>query len=398
MQYSERYEAGDACSLSNPLSTLSPPTPHNCTTTNISGCIDWLSALSAPERDALEDTNEFHEFLRCFERLARVHRNLPHVRSSSASTTTAVEESPYTRTLSDDVWIKVLDFLPCLSLVQAHATCRRMRHLARQVATTHVQSLVRHRQLSNVFQLLQAKEQICGVDAGSAAFLHDSTLAPYSRCVVPIPILGLPRRLLVTDCGDGDFNGIYHCTGCNGNGYVFTKPRWLLHGARVTEDWPVPTCPDEAFPEDDAEDDDAGNVLELREEARVDGYVGQRRHRHKSQMFRCFISKRFSNERLLWYMSKELAVVDPNQEIEELLHEDSLEWLERPMVTQVFCYWADLPVEGEEGDASTDLSRYPPATSTLMGGRRHGDDAAVGWQSLPSMERFRPPTVELLDG
>ena len=33
------------------------------------------------------------------------------------------------------------------------------------------------------------------------------------------------RRIKVSGAGDPEFNGIYFCTGCNGNGFLFTKPR-----------------------------------------------------------------------------------------------------------------------------------------------------------------------------
>jgi hypothetical protein len=57
-------------------------------------------------------------------------------------------------------------------------------------------------------QLLRAKEQIEGVGSG------------IDENHVRVPILLLSRRMLVTDAGDPEYDGIYFCTGCNGNGFV----------------------------------------------------------------------------------------------------------------------------------------------------------------------------------
>lgn len=65
---------------------------------------------------------------------------------------------------------------------------------------------------------------------------------------------------------------------------------------------------------------------------------------NRSRLLRCVISKRFSNETILWYMSKEVE--------DEATHE----------ISQLFSFWAKLLVTG---DASPDVCRYPSQTSIL---------------------------------
>jgi len=61
-------------------------------------------------------------------------------------------------------------------------------------------------------KMLRAREQIEGICP---------KVAPFVR----VPMLGLSRRVEVKSAGDDEYNGIYFCTGCNGNGFIFTKPR-----------------------------------------------------------------------------------------------------------------------------------------------------------------------------
>ena len=125
-------------------------------------------------------------------------------------------------------------------------TCRRWYHLTKQYATYrtsqqtywdpsvhphHSRVMIRHRrQLSSPLELLQAYENVLGIphEPQQQPTTTGTVLRPKPQyqAHVLIPIL-LPSHqpLRVTDCGDEDYNGIYYCTGCNGNGYIFTKPR-----------------------------------------------------------------------------------------------------------------------------------------------------------------------------
>lgn len=98
------------------------------------------------------------------------------------------------------------------------------------------------------------------------------------------------------------------------------------------------------------------------------------------QLLRCIIAKRFSNETILWYLSKEVGS-----------SESQSETITSPapseQITQVFTFWAKLMVVG---DASPDICRYPSQSSILA---RHGER----WNSLATSRDFRSPNVELLD-
>ena len=94
----------------------------------------------------------------------------------------------------------------------------------------------------------------------------------------------------------------------------------------------------------------------------------QQQQQQPSNNLKCIIAKRFSNQNLLWYLSKEQY--DNNQ------------------VKQVFSFWARLMIVG---DAEPELCRYPSMTSVIS---RNGDPA---WQSLSTTRTMVPPIVELLD-
>lgn len=96
------------------------------------------------------------------------------------------------------------------------------------------------------------------------------------------------------------------------------------------------------------------------------------------QLLRCIIAKRFSNETILWYLSKEVASTESQP---EATTSPSMQ------ITQVFSFWAKLMVVG---DASPDICRYPSQSSILS---RHGEH----WNSLATSRNLRPPIVELLD-
>ena len=116
----------------------------------------------------------------------------------------------------DDVLLRIFEFVECSSLVRTGATCHRFRELSTRSAEQRASRLhVDGRLLRNAMRMLRAQEQIDGVGPREGGF------GPF----VPIPMLGLPRRVRVSGAGDPEYDGIYFCTGCNGNGFLFTKPR-----------------------------------------------------------------------------------------------------------------------------------------------------------------------------
>jgi len=180
-------------------------------------------------------------------------------------------------------------------------SCSRFRQLARRSATQRTYDVAQARQLNNGMQLLRAKEQIDGLGNG----IHDSH--------VRVPTLLLSRRVVITDAGDPEYNGVYFCTGGNGNGFVFTKPRFPERRVqRPAASAHVPSCEtagtgrivpsfttesrevinnrdrDRVPPADPRA---AAAAVEGAYAARFESEVAQ-----PGQLLRCIIAKRFSNE------------------------------------------------------------------------------------------------------
>eukprot|EP00549_Striatella_unipunctata_P001673 CAMPEP_0118717348 /NCGR_PEP_ID=MMETSP0800-20121206/28090_1 /TAXON_ID=210618 ORGANISM="Striatella unipunctata, Strain CCMP2910" /NCGR_SAMPLE_ID=MMETSP0800 /ASSEMBLY_ACC=CAM_ASM_000638 /LENGTH=310 /DNA_ID=CAMNT_0006624037 /DNA_START=131 /DNA_END=1063 /DNA_ORIENTATION=- len=248
----------------------------------------WLLSIPRDEVLALQQTVEYGAFVAAFERLGHAHRKSialsrsrmhdddMSVESNSfpaiGQTSSSNSKSSYSflqHLAVDDVVLRVFEFLECLSLARTSVTCSRFRELAHKSASQRTQSMIGSRLLSNVMKLLRANEQIDGV--------HGS---PHVR----VPMLGLSRRIRVSNSGDVEYNGVYFCTGSNGNGFVFTKPRnpeRRVGHHRVNVAAPISAT--EATVNAEGEPASAGNLL------------------------RCVIARRFSNEQILWYMSKEVA-------------------------------------------------------------------------------------------
>ena len=91
---------------------------------------------------------------------------------------------------------------------------------------------------------------------------------------------------------------------------------------------------------------------------------------NRNRLLRCVISKRYSNENIFWYMSKEVE--------DEMTNE----------VSQSFIFWARLQMTEE---TTPDVCQYPSQTNILS---RNGDPA---WQPLSTTLGVAPPMVELLD-
>ena len=136
-------------------------------------------------------------------------------RTTTSNTTTSTNNTNGNHLLrfTDDILLRILEFLKCRCMIQTSLTCSRFRQLVSKSAIQRTYTFAKTRQLGNVLQLLRAREQI-----------HHIT--SHARDRVPVPMLLPGRKVLVTNAGDPEYNGVYYCTDCNGNGFVFTKPRY----------------------------------------------------------------------------------------------------------------------------------------------------------------------------
>lgn len=201
----------------------------------------------------------------------------------------------------DDVLLRIFEFIDCASLVKTGTTCHRFRELSNRSAEQRTQRLADGRLLRSAMKMLRAQEQIDGVGPREEA-------GPF----VPIPMLGLPRRIKVSGAGDPEYNGIYFCTGSNGNGFLFTKPRNPERRVRMPPTFNIQHLVEldgGGDAADDANNDNvagvgmlapagnnvnnAGLVNGHRQDA-VDILYGDEPNR--SRLLRCVIAKRFSNE------------------------------------------------------------------------------------------------------
>ena len=389
---------------------------------------EWL--LSIPRDDVLalqrQQSKAYINFCLAFEELRTAHEECKQ----------RMETKKNSIFLLDDVILRIFEFLNCQSLIQTSMTCHRYHTLAYSYAR---QQQKQHHS-NNPMMSLRAKEQSRGID-------------PHIPPFVPIPMSGLPKRVYVHNASDPDFNGIYFCTGTNGNGFFFTKPRHstfpnnhhnntlpspptLLHNSTATvsatrathhappnqHQYHQPPQPNHnnynnahphhhlqhqfalqngfqqhhhfqmqqhdnnnigpmniPFPGYEENNADHlqlhNNPVHQNNSNNANQYQWQQQQEqssssdYPSSFLKCIIAKRFSNETLLWYMSKE--VFDNEGQI-----------------TQVFSFWARLMYIG---DAESDLCRYPSMTSVLS---RNG---GPGWQPLSTTRAMTPPIVELLD-
>lgn len=314
-------------------------------------CGNYLLSIPSVHAHALQSTREYRELVHALHNLERANDRLASLQSNAQS----FLQQPQT---ADELLHFILDFLDAQSLGRLANTCTRFRELVPLHARRRTRHFVQERQLAHPLQLARAAEQLQG----------QFPQHPHVR----VPTLLLARPVILRNAGDEDFNGIYHCTGSNGNGYIFTKPCTSI---------PPLTVP--AIRSQEGGALGGGDLLP----------VGYR--------LRCIISKRFSNETLLWYCCKEVLV---NPSIvsgtsSEGSHDNNIQGsnadsfsttFSPPIVTQRYAFWARLLMMGDPSD--DDLCRYPSQSSILQ---RQGDD---GWQSLSTSRHFRAPTVELMDG
>lgn len=316
-------------------------------------CGHWLLSIPRDDMMSLRETPEYADFLKAFEKLGHAHRRVLFENAEGA--VELGQGSDNTSSFSflqhmavDDVVLRVFEFLECRSLIRASTTCSRFRDLTHKSATQRTYQIGKERTLDHIFKLLCAKEEIEG------------TSCTIENCHVPVPMLGLPKRVLVSEAGDSEFNGIYYCTGCDGNGFVFTKPRYdQSQGTAAQSARSFITNP---------------LTLEEIENPNLDPDLPQAPSSDPSakspkpgQLLRCVIAKKFSNETILWYMSKEVETPVDGSSLGER------------EVTQQFSFWAKL------------VDEYPSQTSTLTQHLGHA------WQPLADTRLTNPPTVELID-
>lgn len=350
----------DASETTDAMSQSIPVTSQD----QMEQCGRWLLSVPRQDMGALQQTQEYNDFIQAFERLTSVHqndvarsRNYLSIDEGLAVDTTATGEIYDTSPIEhqqdsnfsflqhmadDDIMIRTFEFLECQSLVKISMTCSRFRELTHRSAGQRTYDIAQARQLNNVLKLLRAKEQIDGIGTG----IQDRH--------VRVPVLLLGRRVLITDSGDPEYNGVYFCTGSNGNGFIFTKPRF----------------PERRIIRSQGQLRIRENIANADQRGRLESEAA-----HPGQLLRCILAKRFSNETILWYMSK------------EVLSTENAAGVRAGSVTQTFSYWSKLMVVGE---ASPDICRYPSQTAILA---RHNE----GWQTLTPTRATRTPTVELLD-
>ena len=333
-------------------------------------CGQWLISIPRDDVAQLQNTAEYRDFLSAFERLGVAHRRTVTLerqtlleRENGDMMHISKQYSFLQHLAVDDVLLRVFEFIDCLSLVRTGTSCHRFRQLSTRSAEQRTHRLADGRLLRNPLKMLRAQEQIEG----------DTAEGPF----VPIPMLGLRKRVKVFGADDPEFNGIYFCTGSNGNGFIFTKPRSPEHRIGMNEAMGLQANVeiedvDGGIEDVDIRDDDVNDGGDFGVNGVRDGGLevlfGDEPSR--TRLLRCVIAKRFSNETILWYMSKE--------EQDMVTHE----------ISHSYYYWAKLMVSGE---ASPDVCRYPSQTSVLS---RNGDPA---WQALSNNEpEESPPIVELL--
>jgi len=309
----------------------------------------------------------------------------------------------------DDVLLRIFEFVECSSLVRTGATCHRFRELSTRSAEQRASRLhVDGRLLRNAMRMLRAQEQIDGVGPREGGF------GPF----VPIPMLGLPRRVRVSGAGDPEYDGIYFCTGCNGNGFLFTKPRWPGRGVAAAASTTTATGGDERdggggrggrdawwMNNDDGDDGarPAWGLDDWMEEMPIPGgggmglaiapAAGDVVHRQDRRR-----GRRGADD--------DEADPDGDGVDEDGDEDDAPDGIGGGQRHDA----ADAPPAGDErnlqsrplrcvrakllvtGDASPDECQYPSQTGILS---RNGEPA---WQHLTSTLDIAPPTVDLLDG
>lgn len=336
------------------------PDGHNI---SLQDCGQWLLSIPSVHAPALQQTPEYRDLVRSLHNLERAHAR--QVNSQPQQVTSFLQYH-----CADEMLHFILHFLEAQSLGRLAATCTRLQrlvpmHAARrahqtmqaQPSSQQPSSQQQHqhqeeRILSHPLQVVRAAEQLQGIFPQH----------PHVR----IPSLLLRRPVVLRDAGDEDFNGIYFCTGSNGNGFVFTKPRSTV---------PPLTLP---------------AIRTTAQDVEVLDPSSDRTQEPPGYRLKCIISKRFSNETLLWYCCKEVLVTSSSASSSSSTEDATAPMTaDTVMISQRYAFWARLSMLGDASDY--DLCRYPSQSSVL---RIQG---AVGWQALSNSHHIHPPTVELID-
>lgn len=243
------------------------------------------------------------------ENLMRAHKHLAfftqqitdstHGKTTTTTKTNTIHDESYKDVSCSDsclenshIWFRIAEFLTATNLVHLSRTNNCFRNLVHQHAQYRIRTeeittttstspadiRIRQQQqqqqpssmVSSILEHVRAMEIVQGnleydnhnneqesrFDSNDDNIGdEDSHRHPLQRPKNLVPIrIPLPmQKIIVTDAGDTEYNGIYCCTSLDGNGFVFTKPR----------------CPPSRR---------------------------QPRSTHHSRVLLCILSKRFSNE------------------------------------------------------------------------------------------------------
>mmetsp|Transcript_28239 Transcript_28239/g.30412 ORF Transcript_28239/g.30412 Transcript_28239/m.30412 type:complete len:449 (+) Transcript_28239:68-1414(+) len=302
---------------------------------------------------------------------------------------------------TDDVLLRIFEFLRCQSLIQASFTCSRFYELARKSSVQRTYDIAHARQLGNNFLLLRAREQIYYVDDtdeqrndpirtgnNNITDINYGNAASNNNFHVPVPTLLPGRRVLVEHADDPEFNGIYYATDANGNGFVFTKPRFSSHRASLQVQ--VQHQLEDMVLDDDENNNNfplndqlqqmnhdvvipiiGGHLMNDDDEDNNNQLQQQNHYQHDDRPLRCIIAKAYSNNDVLWYMSKEVERLLPCGTVRK---------------KNIYSFYAPLMLSG---NTRPELCTYPSQSSALVRQNQ-------SWRALRGNVRIRP-TLEVID-
>jgi hypothetical protein len=276
----EFFDVHEACTESDAF-----PSSH-ADREQLEKCGRWLLSIPRDDVVALRRTPEYADFLKTFEKLGQAHRRVLAMNDTELDKSVPDGFSFLQHMAVDDVVLRVLEWLECQSLIRTSKTCSRFRELAQRSATQRTYDIAKSRQLNHVMKLLRAKEEIDGSSSGTI-------IEDIHHCHVPVPILGLEKRIIVTDAGDPEFNGVYYCTGCDTNGFFFTKPR--NRELRATTTNAVTTTPLQAMDHIGMLEQLMHNPTEVTNQDNGPGPGNSEEPTKPGELLRCIIAKRFSN-------------------------------------------------------------------------------------------------------
>ncbi len=197
----------------------------------------WLLSIPRDDIPSLTETPEYSVFLKAFQNLECAHRKMisgikEDVDGKHRGDISGADASMgllggngYSHSLQkffdDDMILRIFEFVSCHTLARLSETCNRFWILSNRSAKQRTIQMHGSFYLESYMKLLRAKEQIQGIHPE-----HSS---------VRIPLMALGKRIRVSDCGDPELNGIYYCTGTNGNGFLFSKPRFRRSHSQSNE-------------------------------------------------------------------------------------------------------------------------------------------------------------------